>query len=98
MYVNGLRKFLYAGALLALAPVLGTAAEPIPAPATPAPVGSCAPACAPTTCKVKVCEWVDEPCETTRTVYKRRGMGKTNIYKIKFVVQRAPKNAKRQIS
>ena len=28
----------------------------------------------------------------------RRGQGKTNLYKIKFVVQRAPKNARRQIS
>ena len=28
----------------------------------------------------------------------RRGQGKTNLYKIKFVVQRAHKNAKRQIS
>jgi hypothetical protein len=28
----------------------------------------------------------------------RRGPGKTNLYKIKFVVQRPPKNGKRQIS
>jgi hypothetical protein len=72
MFVKGLRKFLYAGALLALAPIMGLSqdkkAEPIPA-AAPGPATSCAPAC-PTTCKVKVCEWVDEPCEYTKTVYK----------------------------
>ena len=28
----------------------------------------------------------------------RRGQGKTNLYKVKFVVQRPPKNPKRQIS
>ncbi len=28
----------------------------------------------------------------------RRGQGKTNLYKIKFVVQRPPKNGKRQVS
>jgi len=75
MFVKGLRKFLYAGALLALAPIManathkntvvssdcGSCAAPAAAP--------CAPA-APTTCKVKVCEWVDEPCEYTRTTYK----------------------------
>jgi len=28
----------------------------------------------------------------------RRGQGKTNLYKIKFVVQRGPRHPKRQIS
>ncbi len=69
MTVKGLRKFLFAGALLALAPVMANAqgdkktAEPAPAPAA-------APAPAPTTIKVRECVWVDEPCEYTRTTYK----------------------------
>ena len=62
MFVKGLRKFLYAGALLALAPVMARAEDK--APATPA-----APAA--TTCKVRVCEMVSEPFEYTRTVYKK---------------------------
>jgi len=63
MFVKGLRKFLYAGALLALAPFMARADHQ-------ASNNACAPSCAPTTCKVKVCEWVDEPCEYTRTTYK----------------------------
>lgn len=68
MFVKGLRKFLYAGALLALAPIMARADEPKKAEAIPAP-GPASP-CPPATCKVKVCEWVDEPCEYTRHVYK----------------------------
>src|SRR5471032_2072642 len=62
MFVKGLRKFLYAGALLALAPFMANA-EPIPGT-----IVGAAPAA--TTCKVRVCEMVAEPCEYTRTVYK----------------------------
>ncbi len=67
MFVKGLRKFLYAGALLALAPFIANGAEPIPAPCAPVPAPA---ACAPATCKVKVLECVDEPFECTKTVYK----------------------------
>lgn len=61
MFVKGLRKFLYAGALLALAPIMARADAPAPCP-TPCP--------APTTCKVRVLECVQVPCEYTRTTYK----------------------------
>ncbi len=74
MFVKGLRKFLYAGALLALAPIMARAqdkkAETIAPPATAAApaVTSAAAPCPPTTCKVKVLECVDEPYEYTRTI------------------------------
>jgi hypothetical protein len=71
MIVKGLRKFLFAGALLALAPILARAqdkkAESIAPPATP-PAAAPAAAPAPTTVKVKVLECVDEPYEYTRTI------------------------------
>lgn len=67
MFANGLRKFLYAGALLALAPIVARGAdtaaanaEPIAAPAPPPPA----------TCKIRVLECVPEPCEYTRTCYR----------------------------
>lgn len=46
----------------------------------------------------RVSEFIKELAVAQLIEIKRRGMGKTNIYKIKFVVQKAPKNAKRQIS
>ena len=46
----------------------------------------------------RVSEFIKELSTAQLIEIKRRGMGKTNIYKIKFVVQKAPKNAKRQIS
>lgn len=68
MFVKGLRKFLYAGALLALAPILATGNEPIAAPA--AAGASPAPGAAPCMQTVQVCEMVAEPYTYTRTVYK----------------------------
>ena len=64
MYVKGLRKFLYAGALLALAPFMARAADPVieTVGAPPPPP--------PTTCKVRVCEYQQEWVEECRTVYK----------------------------
>lgn len=46
----------------------------------------------------RVSEFIKELAVAQLIEIKRRGMGKTNIYKIKFVVQKASKNAKRQIS
>lgn len=46
----------------------------------------------------RVSEFIKELAAASLIEIKRRGMGKTNLYKIKFVVQKAPKNAKRQIS
>ncbi len=46
----------------------------------------------------RVSEFIKELAAAGLIEIKRRGMGKTNLYKIKFVVQKAPKNAKRQIS
>src|SRR5580693_7320160 len=46
----------------------------------------------------RVSEFIKELAAAELIEIKRRGMGKTNIYKIKFVVQKSPKNAKRQIS
>ena len=46
----------------------------------------------------RVSEFIKELSSAALIEIKRRGMGKTNLYKIKFVVQKAPKNAKRQIS
>jgi hypothetical protein len=46
----------------------------------------------------RVSEFIKELAAADLIEIKRRGMGKTNLYKIKFVVQKAPKNAKRQIS
>jgi len=73
MFVKGLRKFLYAGALLALAPIMARAEDKAPetigAPKTAAVTSAPAP-CAPTTCKVKELVCVQEPYEYTRTTYK----------------------------
>ncbi|HTV26822.1 MAG TPA: helix-turn-helix domain-containing protein [Xanthobacteraceae bacterium] len=46
----------------------------------------------------RVSEFIKELSVAQLIEIKRRGMGKTNIYKIKFVVQKPGKNAKRQIS
>jgi Helix-turn-helix domain len=46
----------------------------------------------------RVSEFIKELAAASLIEIKRRGMGKTNLYKIKFVVQKPPKNAKRQIS
>jgi Helix-turn-helix domain len=46
----------------------------------------------------RVSEFIKELAAAQLVEIKRRGMGKTNIYKIGYVVQKAPKNAKRQIS
>src|SRR5436190_11389865 len=46
----------------------------------------------------RVSEFIKELATANLIEIERRGMGKTNLYKIKFVVQKPPKNAKRQIS
>ena len=46
----------------------------------------------------RVSEFIKELQEAELIEITRRGQGKTNLYKIKFVVQRAPKNARRPIS
>lgn len=69
MFAKGLRKFLYAGALLALAPIMARAEDDKPAPekiGNPA-VSSAAPA----TQKVRVCEMVPTWVEENRTVYRQ---------------------------
>ena len=75
MFCQRLRKFLYAGALLVLAPFAAIAQMPgaAPGPAGPAgPVGDpCAPA-APATTTIRVCEWVPEQVPVTRTVYRQQ--------------------------
>ncbi len=63
MFVKGLRKFLYAGALLALAPFMARAAD------APVIEQVAAPPAA-TTCKVRVCEYHPEWVEECRTVYR----------------------------
>ncbi len=80
MYFSRLRKFSYAGALLAVVPFVAMAqapAEPISAPpkvmaapAAPAVVSTPGTSCGPTTMKVKVCEMVPTQVQATRTVYK----------------------------
>ena len=44
----------------------------------------------------RVSEFIKELAASDLIEIKRRGIGKTNLYKIKFVVQRVPKNARRQ--
>ena len=46
----------------------------------------------------RVSEFIKELAAADLIEIKRRGMGKTNLYKIKFVVQKASKNPNRQIS
>jgi Helix-turn-helix domain len=46
----------------------------------------------------RVSQFIKELQEADLIEITRRGLGKTNLYKIKFVVQRAPKNARRRIS
>ena len=46
----------------------------------------------------RVSEFIKELSTAALIEIKRRGMGKTNLYKIKFVVQKPPKIVKRQIS
>src|ERR1700723_1086991 len=46
----------------------------------------------------RVSEFIKELAAAGLVEIKRRGMGKTNLYKIKFVVQKGPKKAKPQIS
>src|SRR5262245_8225564 len=82
MFGQRYRKFVVAGALLALVPFVSRAqedapkkGEPIPAPIKietppghhPAPPSS---AC-PQTCKVRVCEMVQETREVVKTTYKQ---------------------------
>lgn len=61
MFAKGLRKFLYAGALLALAPFMARADADAP---------TAAPAAAPATQTVRVIEYQQEWVEETRTVYR----------------------------
>jgi hypothetical protein len=65
MFAKGMRKFLYAGALLALAPIVACADDKAPAETIAAPKAP-----ATNTYKVRVLECVAEPCEYTRTCYK----------------------------
>src|SRR5690242_18669309 len=46
----------------------------------------------------RVSEFIKELQKADLIEITRRGQGKTNLYKIKFVVQRGPKRPKRQIS
>ena len=46
----------------------------------------------------RVSEFIKELQKADLIEITRRGQGKTNLYKIKFVVQRGPKRSKRQIS
>ena len=46
----------------------------------------------------RVSEFIKELEKADLIEITRRGQGKTNLYKIKFVVQRAPQNLKRRIS
>ena len=46
----------------------------------------------------RVSEFIKELAAAGLVEIKRRGMGKTNLYKVKFVVQKGPKNAKPRIS
>ena len=46
----------------------------------------------------RVSHFIKELQETELIEITRRGLGKTNLYKIKFVVQKAPRGPKRQIS
>jgi hypothetical protein len=46
----------------------------------------------------RVSEFIKELEEADLIEITRRGQGKTNLYKIKFVVQRPPRNGKRRIS
>lgn len=84
MFAKGLRKFLYAGALLALAPIMARA-EDDKAPAAEK-VG--APAVTSTTTqKVRVCEMVPTWVEENRTVYKQVQKEETyTVNKVETVV------------
>src|ERR1041384_6541996 len=46
----------------------------------------------------RVSEFIKELQTADLIEITRRGQGKTNLYKIKFVIQRGPKRPKRQIS
>ena len=46
----------------------------------------------------RVSEFIKELATADLIEITRRGMGKTNLYKIKFVVQKRPKKAQRPIS
>ena len=46
----------------------------------------------------RVSEFIKELATADLIEITRRGMGKTNLYKIKFVVQKKPKNGHRPIS
>jgi hypothetical protein len=70
MFVKGLRKFLYAGALVALAPMLAQAGHKADFCGPPCPT-DCAPAPAVTTCKVMVPVCVPETYQTTVTCYQQ---------------------------
>ena len=46
----------------------------------------------------RVSQFIKELQQAELIEITRRGLGRTNLYKIKFVVQRGPKGPKRQIS
>jgi hypothetical protein len=68
MFAKGLRKFLYAGALLALAPIMARAEDDKPAAEK---IGTPAVTSAPTTQKIRVCELQQQWVEESRTCYRQ---------------------------
>jgi hypothetical protein len=67
MFAKGLRKFLYAGALLALAPIMARAEDGKPAAEK---IGPPAVTSGTTTQKIRVCELQPQWTEETRTCYR----------------------------